>query len=242
MTQPHEGGITAQRKSASTAPSQDAKPAPSPPVLTSETRQPPRHDAGEQGGNGPHWAEWALVVVTGFLAIYTYRLFRATGRLVTEAGETAKRQLRAYVHVSEILPSRPLSVAAMPVLHVTIKNFGQTPAYRLRIETKTVVDRVTDPTKVTLAGKLEGGSSHVLAPGGIFRHDTDALTPTAEELKEMRAGTLRVYWFGAIEYIDAFGDFRRETVRQSLNSFNLILEVEAEGNESSLETGDLRPK
>lgn len=62
------------------------------PVLSTETRQPPRPAAGDQGGNDPHWAEWALVVVTAILAVYTYRLWKATNTLGADAKSTGVTQ------------------------------------------------------------------------------------------------------------------------------------------------------
>jgi hypothetical protein len=210
------------------------------PTLTASTSTPRDYGSANHSGDGPISAEWALVIVTAVLAWFTFWLWNATRKLVTDAKETAKRQLRAYVHVSEMIPTRSLSATSMPAMQVIIKNFGQTPAYRLRIETKTLVDRVAQPTLLAFPERLKLGSTHVLAPGGVFAHHTDGLNPSDTELQAIRALTHRIYLIGAIEYTDAFGDFRRETVRNSLNASNLVLEVEAEGNESSLEVE--RPK
>ena len=50
-----------------------------------------------------------LVVVTAWLAVYTYRLWGATDRLVTDAKDTSQRQLRAYVSVKEAKISELIS-------------------------------------------------------------------------------------------------------------------------------------
>lgn len=43
------------------------------------------------------WGTVALAVITAFLALFTFRLWKSTGRLVISAEETAKRQLRAFI-------------------------------------------------------------------------------------------------------------------------------------------------
>ena len=44
----------------------------------------------------------ALVIGTGFLARYTFNLWKITGTLSTDAQATSQRQLRAYVHISDV--------------------------------------------------------------------------------------------------------------------------------------------
>jgi hypothetical protein len=87
-----------------------------------------------------------LTFFTGALAIYTYRLWRSTEKLwgagekqiavakesadaargsVKLAEEIAKRQLRAYVHIDAVeLEGNSI--------RIKIKNFGTTPAYRVK--------------------------------------------------------------------------------------------------------------
>ena len=65
----------------------DFPPPPAPPRAPVE---PPKDRSG-----------WFIAAATGALAIFTWLLWRATGALVNENVDTAKRELRAYVFVRE---------------------------------------------------------------------------------------------------------------------------------------------
>lgn len=72
-----------------------------------------------------------LFAATIALFLATCALWWSTRRLVKGAEDTAKRQLRAYIHV----PSTELTIHPEEIggwtANVTIKNFGQTPAYNM---------------------------------------------------------------------------------------------------------------
>ncbi len=72
----------------------------------------------------------ALAIVTALLAWFTFRLWRATGKLVVGAENTAERQLRAYIlhNNDEEMEHNGGRIKVT----VRIKNFGQTPAHKLR--------------------------------------------------------------------------------------------------------------
>ena len=72
---------------------------------------------------GVKYGEWLL-----FLA--TMGLWWATWRLVKSSEKTAERQLRAYVNISV---ARATAVDFNINYYVEAKNFGQTPAYNVRL-------------------------------------------------------------------------------------------------------------
>jgi len=76
-----------------------------------------------------------LVLITGFLAFYTRRLWRSTYDLVKGAEETAKKQLRAYVFVKEIkvdqVPSADRSLVDNWRITFILGNGGNTPTKNL---------------------------------------------------------------------------------------------------------------
>jgi hypothetical protein len=86
-----------QSAASSSIPTQQAKPALLSPVLTGETARPSRQDSAQSGGEGPHWSEWGLVVVTVILAVYTYKLWKATNTLAKDAKEAAAEQSKLTV-------------------------------------------------------------------------------------------------------------------------------------------------
>jgi hypothetical protein len=70
-----------------------------------------------------------IFFVTAALAGYTKKLWGSTGDLVTDAKDTAERQLRAYVW-TEITGKKDTPVGC--IVEIRLKNSGKTPAYNVR--------------------------------------------------------------------------------------------------------------
>jgi len=77
-------------------------------------------------------ATWLLAFVCLGLAIFTARLWKATSSLLKETQNTARKELRAYVALDEIFFSEAGDTAE-GTHKLRIRNYGQTPAYRLSI-------------------------------------------------------------------------------------------------------------
>ena len=153
-----------------------------------------------------------LVAVTLGLAIYTWKLWRATGALAAGAEDTARRQLRAYISV-DYEQVRDINGNPKPnVIGLAIKNCGQTPAHAVSHWTMSgVVDFPLRP----------GG---VLPPPGIpdpakvktVLHPTmhrTVLLPFSlsdESKEQIRSGKFAFYVWGEVNYLDAF-DHPRKT-------------------------------
>jgi hypothetical protein len=160
-------------------------------------------------------AIWTVVLgfATCILGIATWRLWSATDRLVTGAEDTAERQLRAYVLVQPVTlydfaEGRRLSA------DFTIRNVGQTPAYRVRA----VADiDIFDHPLVDYQGELilpdpnAPIPTRALQPTGDFLCGGQMDRPlTALDVMQVLAGeNRRVYLFGVVIYEDAFGEERR---------------------------------
>jgi hypothetical protein len=84
-----------------------------------------------------------LAVFTFTLWSSTSQLWRATRDTLRHAEGTAERQLRAYVFVSTAKVDEEDSI---PYARVEIKNFGQTPAYKLVSVAGFAIDRYPPPS------------------------------------------------------------------------------------------------
>jgi len=166
-------------------------------------------DATEQGGYWPPTPEWSLVIVTAILAWFTFRLWRATGKLVTEAQETAKRQLRAYVtfkgtHFNTGRSGNQTTFIANGL----ITNYGQTPAYDITATGGLAIGPAelgTDAEIMTLPEPTQVGG--ILGPKADTSLYQPALSVTPAEVAEVRAGTAKkLYYLGVLTYRDSFGD------------------------------------
>lgn len=166
-----------------------------------------------------------IFLVTAALAGYTKKLWGSTNELVQKSGDTAQRQLRAYVFVESVTilnvanpiviegnpPIKPTGAAVGypkdgPLAILTIKNTGQTPAYVV-IHWGQMLFREF-PLTGNLPGKQEGFfmTKSSIAPGGITNKNVRLPHPLSEEeITRLRNGTGAIYVFGDISYKDAFG-------------------------------------
>jgi len=150
-----------------------------------------------------------IFIVTAALAIYTAKLWRSTGELVGDAKDTAKRQLRAYVFPINTILTR-VAIDQIPEFHVTIKNSGQTPAYRVMHDARVVYGPYPlDPTQMPLLfGEIERLSKVNLGPGISLNKYAYGITVTAEIWNELQDHKTAYYAYGEIRFDDAFGEHR----------------------------------
>ena len=151
-----------------------------------------------------------FVVVTAGLTVYTYRLWGATDRLVTDAKDTSQRQLRAYVSVKNGKISE-FSTTEHIMAKLTIINCGNTPAYSLQ-----KVSGIT-LTEFPLQHDIASQITSKFADGD-FPKSKETLGPGAElqvigqfsalledtHISAIKSGTSAIYFFGEIRYLDAF--------------------------------------
>lgn len=155
-------------------------------------------------------------VATVLLALYTFKLWRATVALVAEAAANAERQLRAYVGVSARDLTALPSVADRPRFTIDIKNYGQTPAHAVDVSFGYALTKFPHESGYVFpAEQPRVAFGFILEPGQEKRAHTllsGALSPAeAEAVKAGRAavhGEVRLCVSGRIIYADVFGKSR----------------------------------
>jgi hypothetical protein len=147
-----------------------------------------------------------LFLVTALLALFTYRLWTATKKLVLGTDDTARRELRAYISMRFEF----LSCAVGQPLEGVIffDNHGQTPAKELRVEGQ--IWFAPEPRLANfMIPTLQVGPPR----GGLWpRAQISSLQPgpfiTAEDVFETKAGRRKLYMHARLEYTDAFDVLR----------------------------------
>jgi hypothetical protein len=133
---------------------------------------------------------------------------------------TAKRQLRAYIGIAGI-DIKKVTLNEKPVMTVLIKNFGQTPAYRVRHWVDCAV--VTKGTiKFDLEAKSFSGEA-TLNPSDTYSVVCVMLEPlTFEQVENILNDVDRLFLVGDIRYRDAFGHRRKTSFRQETAGRDII--------------------
>jgi hypothetical protein len=147
------------------------------------------------------WLVWVGIVQAAALILTIWAIIRQTGVLQN----TAKKQLRAYVGVSEC--GLKLEPPNIPEGQVNVKNCGQTPAYKVRhwvgiaVLPHPLVSKLPEPP-----GGLQSSVS-ILPPGGHHTLVVPVKTPIrACDLPSLYSPEHTVYVYGQIVYEDIFGD------------------------------------
>jgi hypothetical protein len=137
---------------------------------------------------------------TGVLAISTIGLWIATILTLRQSRDTAERQLRAYVFMQGaqvMIMNNNTAILAT----IAVKNFGQTPAYRVRSWAKVAVCAIDVQPSDDIAPPIVAES--VMGPGAEF-HMQPAINATALQLQDTKNGTNKICVWGKLEYVDAF--------------------------------------
>ncbi len=154
----------------------------------------------------PH-PDWWTIVPTILLAfftlglfIYTARLWGATGELVREAKDTARKELRAYVCMAELKVIGPTEVVSERRLSVRMRNLGKTPSINTTIRaTITIAEplhEIDDPGKPVSFGL----NPQMIYPGKSY--DTKFLLD--KDILLAVFGMRPFYVYGHIDYEDIF--------------------------------------
>ena len=154
-----------------------------------------------------------LMIFTGGLTVSTILLWNSSERQLGHLRETSERELRAYVYVEET--DLKLEENGTWSHSFRIKNFGKTPAHRVRVVYRVEAvpwndgkPRLSDPSEEEVMGSVAPNGdfvefdSEVYAEGGIkdvVKIDDDA--------NDARA----IYFFGKITYLTVFSAEERVT-------------------------------
>ncbi len=147
------------------------------------------------------WLVWVGIVQAAALILTIWAMIRQTSVLQN----SAKKQLRAYVGVSE--SGLKLDPPNIPEGQVNIKNYGQTPAYKVRhwigigVLPHPLVSKLPEPP-----GGLQLSIS-ILSPGGHHTLVVPVKTPIrASDLSSLYTPEHTLYVYGHIVYEDIFGE------------------------------------
>lgn len=147
-------------------------------------------------------AIFALAIVTGSQALYTAKLWKSTRQLAQNGEASARRQLRAYIAVSDIAYEPP-SRGQAPQVTLTIKNYGCTPAYKLAVAIDTQIASTEQQLSVATSTSRTLGQLPPSVDFAITRSATVAPGVAPRENNTEPAQSVFVH--GCIEYVDTFG-------------------------------------
>lgn len=178
---------------------------------------------------------------TLLLALFTYML-------VSDAKDTSRRQLRAYVFVESGIMFDSSSVAPFdparklfPVANFSIRNSGQTPAFQQVSWGQLEVIRPEHENTLTVPTELQKISPMALGANSahpvILKLNPDrALTP--QEIVDVQTGVKAIFAYGRLEYLDSFGALRWTNYRSFYTGdfpppTNMIFNFSVSGNDAS---------
>jgi hypothetical protein len=114
---------------------------------------------------------------------------------------TARRQLRAYIMIQGGLIMLFDNDSKM-IAKVALKNFGQTPGYDFRTWTNM---RIGTPGEVAFGAMKDFAQSSIIAPSADLSAPSDILPITPVQISEVKQGKSRIYVWGEVSFVDAFG-------------------------------------
>jgi hypothetical protein len=171
------------------------------------------------------WASWAQAI--GSVA--------AIGVAIWVPWNLQRREARAqlfavdpYVAAGSFCPS-----PTMPVLGVTIKNFGRSPALRLIVESRLGVDGTQEtgganPLLQTSLSPTDTADYRVMLESGLTDHQHQAIV----------RGDSSLDWVGQISYLDVFGAKRISRFSYSYRGRGMVLNKDSWPAFSTKETGN----
>lgn len=173
------------------------------------------------------WATVALAVFTCLLFIFTALLWMSTSRLVKEAADTARKQLRAYMTL-EICEWRGLVHQIPFAVKFSLVCHGQTPASMVRV--LGIIEIAPHPLPFNYIAPEQRDSfrpEFVVFPGkqtGVYGWITADAPFTADEILEITSPTSsrRAHLHAKIIYTDAFGEQRETVSRQFLDPLSIV--------------------
>jgi hypothetical protein len=182
---------------------------------------------------------WPLVAVALPAIFVGWRTLKAMR-------ESSERQLRAYVLPDNagivdgtlLTPPQPAR-ANIPGAGMNIKNFGQTPAYKVVSWAQIAVIAVVDEGRLLVVPPMPDAFSNTLGPGGLFNKFLWFDRPlAANEIADIATGMRAVYFYGRIEYRDAFEkarftNFRLQYIGPFPPGHNAIFNFSEKGNEAN---------
>lgn len=143
-----------------------------------------------------------LVRYTRGLMVYTRRLWTSTNNLVTESNDAAKKELRAYVGITE---GHISLVEAGKCLRADLKivNSGQTPANDVRLALDATIRDYAPTGDVPILPIFRKGRAYMM-PRSKWDIHTNILQIDNVLLDAIDGGKKEVLIWGCIEYTDIY--------------------------------------
>jgi hypothetical protein len=167
-----------------------------------------------------------LAISTIGLWLATNRLWSAGERQLLHLGDTAERQLRAYVMPDHVM-AKVMRIGHAPEVEVKLRNAGQTPAYNVS-NSMTYGFRVVHDNRVP---EFDWGtallSKATVAPNGEFfvLSGTEQLRAiTQDGINAITNGKVVFVVWGEVRYTDAFGNQRTTKYKYILNAHSGLRE------------------
>jgi len=149
--------------------------------------------------------------------------------------DVAKRQLRAYVHVTE---TRIFWKNGAYVLVARFRNSGQTPAYKYVLKLGLAADVYPfDTQRITkMFDEAEVFASQQSLPAGAFTENVQRFSLDQNATEAILSGKCAYWFYGKITYVDVFENAQSTHFRQFSRGHEWSsgrFTVDSEGNESS---------
>lgn len=177
-------------------------------VLPSPNTNPPSAYQTCQQNNEPS-PDWGLTLATILIAVFTGGVFVFTARMWWTARDTAKRQLRAYMGVSEEMhvPGGKIGGHGKVTFQPFMKNYGSTPAYNVWVEGNAGIFKKSEigPSFHYRIKKTPNPSKGTMSPG-----QTNYIVCETEEdisdqtIKGINFSDDALFVYGTVHYNDAF--------------------------------------
>jgi hypothetical protein len=180
-------------------------------------------DAAVRFFGGFRLVDTLTLLLTTIIAVANYGMWRANVRLVRDAKDTAKTELRAWIFVKSATLNMEQRLPQAWHLDLVFENYGATPASSVVIETHLELRAVEDPAYILLAEETVTTRLGGFAPKSIILHRDPAkeLGRGTTTWNALRNTDQAFYLAGAISYVDAFGARHRTTFQMMCEPSNV---------------------
>lgn len=191
----------AQAQDAPTTPTEQTAAKPPAALEAAPATSPARDEPAPEWWQRSDWwlviSMWAFALIALALVAYTSKLWKATSQLLKTTADAGKRELRAYVALDEIF-FEEAGESAPGVHKLRMRNYGQTPAYRMSIW----CERASHLPK-------EGVTPYYETPviDGQLLHPVQAYTVALAAAPLYRIGKAGFFTYGRIVYHDIYGEW-----------------------------------
>lgn len=158
--------------------------------------------------------KFVTAISTAVIAAFTVALFIATFLLWHGAEVTAERQLRAYIgiHAMEVTVSPFERGGFAFIAHAELRNFGQTPAYEVVVQSNAAIDLPGAMPFNDVQGLAKSaGSAIAFRDAGM--HVSQGWQISEADAVAIRDRKKNVFLWGTAKYRDTFGKKHSFTFR-----------------------------